>query len=87
MSEVQTSYRRTSMARYRLLSIVITLQVREINEEIDRRVSHIWPTRDEADDSLPFYQDKLHEEKVFQRFNEILTKVSHPFRSRRKLMV
>jgi len=26
--------------------------------------------------SLPFYQDKLHEEKVFQRFNEILTKVS-----------
>ena len=29
-----------------------------------------------ADDSLPFYQDKLHEEKVFQRFNEILTKVS-----------
>lgn len=32
--------------------------------------------RNSPDNSLPFYQDKLHEEKVFQRFNEILTKVS-----------
>lgn len=26
-------------------------------------------------EGLPFYQDKLHEETVFNRFNEILTKV------------
>ena len=26
-------------------------------------------------EGLPFYQDKLHEEPVFNRFNEILTKV------------
>lgn len=26
-------------------------------------------------EGLPFYQDKLHEETVFGRFNEILTKV------------
>ena len=25
---------------------------------------------------LPFYQDKLHEETVYKRFGEILTKVS-----------
>jgi len=27
-------------------------------------------------EGLPFYQDKLHEETVFNRFNEILVKVS-----------
>lgn len=26
-------------------------------------------------EGLPFYQDKLHEETVFQRFNDILVKV------------
>jgi hypothetical protein len=65
------------MARYRLLLVAITLQIRAIDEEAHRRVSHHPPNR--ADDSLPFYQDKLHEEKVFQRFSEILTKVSYFF--------
>lgn len=27
-------------------------------------------------EGLPFYQDKLHDEEVFTRFSEILTKVS-----------
>ena len=30
-------------------------------------------------EGLPFYQDKLHEEAVFNRFNEILTKVCQSF--------
>lgn len=30
-------------------------------------------------ESLPFYQDKLHEGEVFERFNEILTKVGLEF--------
>jgi hypothetical protein len=65
------------MARYRLLLVAITLQIRAIDEETHRGVSHHISIR--ADDSLPFYQDKLHEEKVFQRFSEILTKVSYFF--------
>ncbi len=30
-------------------------------------------------EGLPFYQDKLHEDAVFNRFNEILTKVRQCF--------
>lgn len=33
-------------------------------------------------EGLPFYQDKLHDEIVFKRFQEILTKVCHPLRQR-----
>lgn len=67
------------MEGYRILSITTAFQVGTINEEVDRGVSptrlHITAHSVELMCSLPFYQDKLHEEKVFQRFNEILTKV------------
>ena len=29
-------------------------------------------------EGLPFYQDKLHEETVFNKFNDILVKVTYP---------
>jgi hypothetical protein len=69
------------MERYRLLSITLAVQIGEVHEEVDRGVSNRTLSCFEAVNgadtfSLPFYQDKLHEEKVFQRFNEILTKVS-----------
>lgn len=32
-------------------------------------------------EGLPFYQDKLHEETVYKRFQEILTKVCSPHTS------
>lgn len=73
------------MAGYRILSFATSVQVGTIDEEVDRGVScrlDIGFRRDAHGSSLPFYQDKLHEEKVFQRFNEILTKVGLYFGSR-----
>lgn len=39
---------------------------------------NIWLTGNPRPPGLPFYRDKLHEETVYKRFGEILTKVSRP---------
>jgi hypothetical protein len=74
------------VARYRLLPLTLAVQVGAVDEEAHRGVraesarqlrchyAARWKQLAPCHRRLPFYQDKLYEEKVFKRFAEILSK-------------
>jgi hypothetical protein len=87
LSALLVYVRPPSMARYRLLPLPSSLQLGWLRQEALGRcipsspISKAPLTFFSPRTGLPFYQDKLHEETVYRRFGEILTKV-RPFLSR-----